>query len=311
MRLQGLSHWSLAPFALLVACALVAPAGGRADSVKDPNAIPCPGPPAGWSALPVVKNVRTPTTVSTALPESYMSGGNLVSITCTYFASEGNRTNVVVNYALPTDPNPAADFNYGCGKGDAPWSAEYSVLRVASIEQWAYAMFTNALTPLTSRDVSGFTNVTRRLLASVSGYGHPCNVGSRPTTVTSSYVFDFTLAKKRVETLFWIEPTGERSDVTPISRVIATAFQLGVAVKGTGHTLTLAFAKGIDFRPGTAKRKAQARFTVRVVRSSLASCRKGTTGTLTVTTQPSIALALCGASVLGADSLTGVRFHQQ
>jgi hypothetical protein len=290
---------------------LVAPASGRADTVKDPNAIPCPGPPSGWSALPVVKNVRTPTTVSTALPESYTSGGNLVSITCTYFASEGNRTNVVVNYALPTDPNPAADFNLGCGKGDAPWSPDYRVSRVASIEQWAYAMFTNPLNPLSGRDVSSFTSVARRLLGSVNGYGHPCNVDPKPTTVISNYIFDFTLAKKRVETIFWIEPTTQHSGVYPIQRVIATPFQLGVMVNGTGHTLTLAFAKGIDFQPAKGKFKDRARFTVRVVRSPLQSCRKGTTGTLTVTAQPSIALALCGASVAGTGSLTGVHFRQQ
>ena len=124
-------------------------------------------------------------------------------------------------------------------------------------------------------------------------------------------MFDFTLAKKRVETVFWVDIDADRAGTYSIARVVATSFPLRVALNGKNHTLTLAFAGGIDFHPATAKAKGQARFKVRVVRSSSGACRKGTTGTLTVTTGPSIRLGLCGGSVLGTGSLTGIRFHQQ
>ena len=259
----------------------------------------------------MAKTVRTPGTVSSAPPEYFMNGGNLVSVSCVYFASEAERTTVTVAYALPSDPNPFSDFNYGCGKGDVPWSAEYATFRAASIDQWAYATFASTLTPLPQRDVSSFTSVTRRLLAGTAGYGHPCDAAYKPTAVTPSYVFDFTLAKKRVETVFWVDGDPNRSGTYSIARVIATSFPLRVALNGQNHTLTLAFAGGIDFHPASGKTKGQATFKVRVVRSSSGGCRRGTTGTLTVTTQPSIRLGLCGGSVLGTGSLTGIRFHQQ
>ena len=202
------------------------------------------------------------------------------------------------HYALPSDPNPFSDFNYGCGKGDVPWSAEYGTFRAASIDQFAYATFASTRTPLPQRDVSSFSGVTRRLLAGTAGYGHPCDAAYKPTAVTPSYVFDFTLAKKRVETVFWVDAKADRTGTYSIARVVATSFPLRVAKEGADHPRVRRASTSPD--DGQAKGQAGSGSGSSSPRRA---CRQGPPA-LTVTTQPSIQ-PVCRGSVLGTGSRPG------
>src|SRR5262249_33012467 len=125
---------------VVVAAAFDSSAGAAGAPTKDAQTIACPAAPNGWNSPPVVKTLATPESVpAAAAEEHFATGGNLVSVQCTYHDTVTKQVTVDVSYALPADANPFADFDVGCGNGSMSWNTAYRVYRVSSLDQWAIA----------------------------------------------------------------------------------------------------------------------------------------------------------------------------
>jgi hypothetical protein len=290
-------------------CAVVACApAAAATPVRDPNTIECPGAPAGWSEPPVLKTLATPQSVPQASAEEHFAtGGNLVTVGCTYHATSARPLTVTVSYALPTDVNPFNDSYWGCGRPGMKWDDSYRVYRVSSVNQWASASFNDVWQVLESRDVPAFESVTRRLLANAEGYGHSCDLSARPTALKSRYSFDFRLLSGgRIHSVFFTE--GEpKGGVLRIVQATVTDAPLRVKVGGKTRTLTVRLTRGIDYRPAKASAPSRIRYSVQVVGSTVSSCRKGATGTLTIVTSPSVLLQVCKQSFFRGQRVERIR----
>jgi hypothetical protein len=287
-------------------------AGGSAasaDPMKDPATIACPTPPAGWDALPPKKSLATPQSVPEPdAEEHFATGGNLVSVTCTYYASTNTHVDVTVSYALPSDANPINDFYWGCGTGTLKWNASDRVYRVPSVSQWANATLVDMLGYLPDRDLAAFENVTNALLRNANGYGHACDTKFRPTALDLRYAFDFRAAGANLKNVFVTEqPQG--GGTAPIVKSTVTTAKLQVPTKTGKRAMTIKLAKGIDYRPATKKASGRVRFQVQVVNSRVSSCRRGANGTLTITTKPSVLLTVCGQSFLRGADVNRVRIY--
>jgi hypothetical protein len=297
-----------------LACVCVASALGPAASVaaspvKDPNTIGCPAAPAGWTDPPVVKTLATPQSVPQATAEEHFAtGGNLVSVNCTYHATSDKPLTVTVSYALPADVNPVNDFYWGCGNLGMKWDESYRVYRVSSLTQWASATFVDAEQFLQARDVAAFENVTRQLLQSADGYGHACDLKAKPTELKARYSFDFRLASGgRINSVFWTEGEPSRAGILPIVQATATNAALKVKANGKRRALTIKLTRGIDYRPAKSPTAGRIRFSVQVVDSKVPSCPNGSTGTLTILTSPSVLLEVCKQTFLRGERVERIR----
>src|SRR5262245_9926852 len=199
------------PFAGVLAAAGVASilansSAGAAGPMKDPATMPCPTPPSGWDALPPKKSLATPQSVPEPdAEEHFATGGNLVNVTCTYYAATNTHVDVTVSYALPSDINPVNDFYWGCGTGALRWNMSDRVYRVPSVNQWANATLVDALGYMPDRDLGKFQGVTQQLLKNAEGYGHACDTKFRPTVLNLRYAFDFRAAGANLKSVFVTE----------------------------------------------------------------------------------------------------------
>jgi hypothetical protein len=291
------------------AVAALAPGTGVAAApIKNPEAIVCPDAPGGWNALPVRKVVDTPQSVPEPdAEEHFQTGGNLVRVACTYYAATNTHVTVTVSYALPSDVNPVNDFYWGCGAGTMRWNESYRVYRVPSVTQWANATLIDAGGFLPARDVPAFRTVTDRLLENAEGYGHACKLLTRPTAVALKYTFDIKAAGGNLKSQFLAEEAA-KNGVHPIVQSTVTTARVRVTADGKSRPLTIRLARGLDFRPATARSAGQVRYAVKVVSSKVPSCRGGAAGTLTITTRPSVLLAVCGQRFLRGADVGRVRF---
>ncbi len=290
---------------LLAACAaavaFVAAPTGRAAS-NDPNDINCPAAPSGWSASAVTKHVVTPQSVPNAQDpntdnETYAQGGNAVSVSCTYRHSAAKLVSVTVSYALPADANPASDFELGCGTGSVSWNGSTRVYRASSLREWAIATLDDAYGSLAGGDVPRFENVTRQLLQNAQAYGHSCSLAAKQTGISSRVYFDILVAGANLKDTFYTSQSG-KAGVSPITQISGLTAALPVKTSAGTHVLTIKLTRGIDYRSQTPHAAGQARFHVVVTASKVPACRKGATGTLTISTKPVIVLAVCGQTFL-------------
>lgn len=297
---------ALGCFALAVA---VAPAGLAAHSVNDPSTIACPAAPAGWAREPVRKNVASPQSVPEPAAEEHMAtGGNLVTVSCTYFASLVKQVTVRVSYALPTDINPVNDFYWGCGGGTQKWDTSYRVFRVPSDAQWASASFDDVAGNLSDGQVPTFERLTHQLLQNANGYGHPCGTVSKPTKLSSRYSFDIYVAGGNIKSVFWTNDAKANNGVMPIAQANQSKSVLNVKVGRKTRPLTIELTRGIDFHLTPAHRADTVRYVVRVLKTAVPNCYRGATGTLTISTRPSIALAVCSQTFLQGQVPRRIRF---
>jgi len=285
--------------ALGAAAATLGLASGAAAQhvAKNPEAIQCPAPPAGWSKPPVVRNVSTPQTTKNGYGGNYeqvAAGGNSATVTCAYHDTASKQVYVEVSFALPTDPNPFHDFALGCGKGDAPWSAAYRTYRVSSPRQWALAVFVDTAAYLKPHEVPLFQQLARRLLQNAEGYGHRCGVTVRPTAVPARFFFDVRAGDANIKSTFWTPPSPNAQGVFRITKSTPARARLHVDTKDGERVLAIRLGKGIDYRLQGAHGPARARFHVVVTGSSVRACRKGAGGTLTLTAPIDVAVAVCG-----------------
>jgi hypothetical protein len=274
-----------------------AEAGHLAGS--DPAAIGCPGAPADWNRPGPVKSVLAPDTVPENSWEQKAFGGDAVSVTCAYSDKRGVRVSVMVSYALPSDPNPNADFYFGCGNGDVAWTSTARMARVSSPDEWAYAGFTDPNGYLSSdKDVGVFKGLASSLLSNVRGYGHSCKLTVKPTTTYPRYFVDVRIGNANIKPTFWTSARSNGAGAFRIERVNAPDVVLAVSTNTGARTITIRFTKGIDYHPLTAHSPALARFGVMIVGSNVPSCSKGTRGILSMSSKPLILLSVCGHDFL-------------
>ncbi len=305
---------------LLLACAalvgLVFVTGAGAatpGAAKDPNSIGCPAAPSGWSDPPVSRNVITPQTVPDVLDpdndnEFYAQGGNVDTVSCIYHHTAATAVDVVVSFALPTDPNPFGDFSLGCGTGAVSWDASTRVFRVSSPKEWALATLDDSYGDLPAGEVPKFEDVTRQLLDNAAGYGHPCSLVTKQTTIAAQVHFDIYVAGGNLKDTFLTSQTKTKSGVYPITKISPLTAPLQVNTGNGTRPLTIKLLQGIDYRNETANVSGRVRFKVAVTASKVTGCAKGATGTLTISTVPAVQLHVCGHTFLPGPP-PGVRFN--
>jgi hypothetical protein len=198
-----------------------------------------------------------------------------------------------VSLSLPTDPNPFNDFDFGCGKGDAPWTTSYRTYRVSSPSQWAIATLVDAGGYLSTKDVPAFEGVTRQLLKNANGYGHSCKLVTKPTPVAPRFYFDVRAGNDNIKTTFQT-PTSPIQGVYRINQFSPTTAKLQIQTGNGQRMLAIKLTRGIDYRLGKAKVPPRVRFQVRVTGSSVPGCRKGASGTLILSEPFSVTIAACG-----------------
>ena len=278
-------------------------------AVNDPNTIACPSAPDGWKALPVRKTIATPQSVPEAAAEEHMAtGGNLVTVSCTYYASPVRQVTARVSYALPTDINPVNDFYWGCGTGDQPWDTSYRVYRVPSSSQWALGMFDDIAGYMPDNQAPKFESVAKELLQNANGYAHPCKNATTPTALTSRFSFDIYVAGANIKSMFWTDDAKAKNGVAPITQSDQTTSPFQVPLGGKTVPLTIELVKGIDFKSSTAHTNDTVRYAVKVVSTKVPQCSRGATGTLTISSRPFVSLNVCGRSFLQSQTPRRIRF---
>jgi hypothetical protein len=282
-----------------VALAAFAPLGTAAADGKtaaNPATIACPPAPAGWNKPPVTKTVILPTTTRDGYGGGYeqvAAGGNSGSITCAYHKTAAKQVAVAVSFALPTDPNPFNDFDFGCGNGSAPWTSAYRVYRVASHDQWALATLTDQLSYLHASELPAFESVTRQLLKNANGYAHSCHLVTKPTPVAPRVYFDVRAGNDNITTTFQT-PVNPSHGIYRITKFSPTTAKLQIETGNGPRVLAIKLTRGIDYRAASSKLPAKARFHLLVTGSSVPGCRKGASGTLNVTEPLSVTVVACG-----------------
>jgi hypothetical protein len=301
------SRWARAALIGCVVVAVVAPGAAKsAAPVRDPHTIACPAPPAGWSNPPGTgKTVESPQIDQNI---AALGASDQVEVACDYFALPQKHILVSVNYAVPDDINPQSDFYWGCSSSITPWNPSDRVFRVMSQNQWAIAAFSDIGGYLAQAEVPKFEHITRQLLTNAEGYGHPCSLNTVPTLVTSNFHFSFQVAAGGGSGSFWVALKPRQKTAAHVDRVTGVEIALHVQTRGPTHRLTIKVVRGIDFLPARAHVAGRVRLRVRVVASQVPSCGVGKTGTLTITTAPSVWLAVCGRTFLHGKARTQIQF---
>ncbi len=308
-RRQGLLPLVAALVGVGSAFAIAPAVSMAAHAVKDPATIACPAAPSGWKNSPVVKSLATPQSVPEPDAEEHLAtGGNLVSVACTYFASNIRQATIKVSFALPTDINPVNDFYWGCSSGGTKWNDSDRVYTVLSPHQWAMALFVDFAGSVGSRDVPAFQSATRELLENADGYGHACNTVAKETVLTSRYTFDVRVAGGNLKSVFYTLGDPGKTGVVKVVDSTETTTALKIKVKGKTYPLTIDLRRGIDYRETPAHTADTVRYAVRVVSTKVPSCSKGATGTLTLSNKPSVLLKVCGQTFLRGEAPRRIRF---
>lgn len=291
---------------------LIAPPGGGAapPSLKNPNGIACPSAPSGWNTPPPSKKLLTPESIPAPSElEHWAQGGNMVTATCTYHHSPAKAVSVILSYALPTDPNPYADFDLGCGTGGAPWDTSNRVYRVASVQEWAIATLDDPSAFLPAASVPQFEQVTRQLLSNAAGYGHPCSLVTKPTALASQIYFDVLVAGAHVKDTFFVSQQPNKDGSLPVTRIGPLTAPFHVQVGGHSRLLSVKLTRGIDYVVPRGKVAGRVRYDVKVRASQVPGCRRGATGMLVISTStPRALLTVCGQTFLKNVDVEAVDF---
>jgi hypothetical protein len=275
-------------FLLLAAVAFGAlPQPGRAA------ADPCPAAPHGWKAA-----ASNPTVFGPA----QQPGQQHMMISCQYDQAPKHTVSVIAEYALPADPNPIADFYFGCDvRRHQEWTASGRSYFAASGKRWSYVEFTDPSGQLPDAAAGGFEKVAGVLLKRVSSSAHACKVNTTtPTLVQHLYLFgfEFLLSSPDAKAFGGIATQSKKNLLIPaasftttsdpnatvlanVKHVDAKPVTVQVVRSGAHRSLTLRFPGGIDFyqRPPVQR----LRLRVEVARSSVSGCPARSSGTLTIT----------------------------
>jgi hypothetical protein len=96
--------------------------------------------------------------------------------------------------------------------------------------------------------------------------------------------------------------------VFPVVQATVSKSALNVKANGKLRPLTIELTRGIDYRPTPTHSADTVRYAVRVVSTKVPSCHKGATGTLAISTKPSVLLQVCGQTFLRGDAPRRIRF---
>jgi hypothetical protein len=284
--------------------------------VPNANSIACPSAPSGWTNPPGEggRLVQSPDP-SDATANGLQLGTDQVRVTCSYFKN-GNRMTVAVAYALPIDFNPWWDFDFGCTSvnhtpgflpvAGFPWDTQHRLYFTIGSKSWSYAMFQDPYDVLSPGDVSPFEQVAQSLLSSAVPAAHDCTLpgggGPAVTQSTWTFFFGFTDTDKDVTTTgsskgsFFTSPSSSGATGI-IGDLHASNIALTVATKGSkkSRQVTIHVGAPISFRSYYSNTLKAA---ISVLDSNDPSCPTGSTGTLTVSTAPSVKLDICGGTLL-------------
>jgi hypothetical protein len=298
--------------AALVAALAPAPSAAAVPVAKDPGTIACPAASASW-AVPAGAGGKQ---IEDGQTDVHYRPSDAVTVNCNYFTSGGRHILVYVQYALPSDPNPINDFYYGCSSTVTPWNGTDRVYRVTSRDQWAIAVFYDSLSLLKGGEVPMFEGVTRRLLANAEGYAHDCSLRVAPTSVVSTYSFSFDVSGGHASGTFAVEADpgrNPRAATVPVVQFEVPSITLHVSTGGVSRVLAIRVRRGIAYHDyhhgaGTAPPTSRVTFAIEVLRSTIPTCRTGASGTLTVSTSPSVSLRVCGRSFATGRAKTSIAF---
>jgi hypothetical protein len=317
---------------LIAAIALIALAWATPASpanIPDANSIGCPNAPSGWT-LPTGSTGRY--VISPNPTEATQIGGDLpvdneVNLSCTYFNSDNRPLIVNTSYALPSDLNPWWDFDFGCTSVNHvpgylpvtgfPWDTQHRVYFVLSSKSWSYAEFQDPYDVLSSHDVGPFETIANSLLSAAQPAAHNCQLagGGQPAPVTPPWQFHFSMSATNNDVTLSGQARGSfltgpsaTSKTGVIGQLEVTDIQLTAKAKGSERTqkLTIRVGAPISFRAFyTDTLKAE----ISVVSSSYPACPKGSTGVITLSSNPSpaVVLDICNGLVpAGATEQTAV-----
>ena len=172
-------------FACLVfwAAALVGLQLTSSKAAGDQSNFTCPDAPAGWTGASGGPQYWGP---------DQNPGADVERITCGYLNGKGELVSLAVNFALPTDPNPWNDFDYGCGGlGAVAWSDSQRIYQSVSTGYWMDVSFTDPLHLISSGEVGNFEGVAKNMMSGAQGSAHACAVKIAPTSTLAGWLFDF------------------------------------------------------------------------------------------------------------------------
>jgi hypothetical protein len=224
---------------------------------------------------------------------------------------------VSVRYALPIDINPWNDFYIGCtvtGRAQAPstaahaWNDRERVYRVVGAKTWSLATFIDDLGQLRKDDVPRFEGMTNAMLKAAQPFAHDCKLAGNggPVDLKSIWTFSFDVqttsagvTSSAASSGSFVTTAGSGGGAGTISRLLAENFRLKVTSAGKTRWLAMHVVAPIQFRHGYG---SLLRTHLRVTASTDAGCRKGSTGTLTLSLQsltpPHVSLQVCGHTYL-------------
>jgi hypothetical protein len=279
----------------VVAGGLASSASAGSVAVRDqPAAISCPAAPSGWTAAQQNPVIWGP---------AQNPGQDDEKVTCTY--SQGAKLeNVISMFALPVDPNPFNDFDYGCSNPlSQTWSSTGRIYIVSSKTSWAYAELDDASNQLSDSDVPSFEAVTRELLTSSAPSGHTCKITTTQTSAISSFYFSFEFAELGKGTTIYggvsssipsnpetpagsflvaTKATGS-STLEKVVSVHVPLIPMTVVQNGKKRTIVLKITKGLNFYLEQPTERLRANLVVS--KSDVPACKQGSKGTLTLTTK--------------------------
>jgi hypothetical protein len=278
--------------ALAALCAVV-PFCGSA-SARLAKSLVCPEAPAGWTASPQNPVLYGP---------AENPGQNAQEVQCSYIKA-GKVMVVTADFALPTDQDPYADFDYGCSYGgDQAWTANGRTYIVTSKHQWGYAELVDYNHVLSGGEVGVFEGLTRELLADSEGFGHGCSLDTkRPVSAEELFLFSFewsTLGPNYTEfggvssaspgnplipegSFTTVSTATGSSLLEKVIRIHAPAIALTIVQRGHERTVTIKIVRGVDYATNSTTDRLRMR--VQVVASDDAACPQGSRGTLTLST---------------------------
>ena len=300
----------------------LAPAAGAGEQSN----YNCPNAPAGWTGASGGPQYWGP---------DQNPGADVERITCGYLNAKDDLVTLAVNFALPTDPNPWNDFDYGCGGlGAVAWSDSQRIYQSVSPSYWMDVSFTDPQNLISSGEVGSFEGVAKDMMTGAQGSAHPCAVKIAPTSTLAGWLFDFEfeLRGKGVVAFGGIGThTPAQGAVLGVSSyavpdgsfhvktmahsskpVVASlsAPSVGISVHergGVRHAVTIKLTQGTAFSfkelPDNRSATSSLVVSVRVIGSTLPGCAVGSRGTLSLATMPSaVSLNLCGAVFDGLKS---------
>jgi hypothetical protein len=274
-------------------------------TIKDAHDIACPAPPSGWTLPPPGaggQTVLTPLTMLAGETDG-LQGGNSSRVICGYATQSGKYVIMEVLFALPTDPNPLHDFYYGCGSGGKQWTDSERIFLQTSPSMWAIVAFADPRKQLQGADVGAFQGMARQLLKNANGFAHVCETPTAETPTLMRFVFNFEVSAGSVAGSFYTQGLNAKLESFVTSDV--PAMTLNLKKNGKRHPITLEMKYGeyVPARPGKLR---QVRLGVVVTSSKVPGCPVGSAGTLTMTTAPSVRLAVCSQSFLQGPSSVNI-----